>query len=101
VLALAKDQEFQDLLELSWETGCRPHELFTVEARYVDLESCRWVFPVRESKGKKYQRVVYLTDKALAITQGLVVKNPTGPMLAGPVGMRTRMPAVRSKKRCG
>lgn len=88
VLAFAKDQEFGDLLELSWETGCRPHELFTVEAHFVDLESCRWVFPVRESKGKKYQRVVYLTDKALAITKRVMVKNPTGPMLRNTDGIK-------------
>src|SRR5262249_3449449 len=31
-LALVKDQRFRDLLELSWETGARPNELFTVEA---------------------------------------------------------------------
>ena len=47
VLVLAKHQQFIDLLELSWETGCRPHELLTVEASYVDLQNGRWVFPVR------------------------------------------------------
>src|SRR5262249_44370826 len=54
-LALTGDQEFRDLLELSWETGCRPHELFTVEASYADLSTGRWVFPIRLSKGKKVQ----------------------------------------------
>ena len=58
VLALARDQEFTDLLDLSWETGCRPNELFTVEASYVDMPNGRWVFPVKRSKGKKIQRVV-------------------------------------------
>ncbi len=81
VFALVSDREFQDLLELSWETGARPHELFTVTAAYVDLPNARWIFPVKESKGKRVQRVVYLTDKALAITQRLVVKNPTGALL--------------------
>jgi integrase len=45
VLALVADQEFRDLLELAWETGCRPHELFTVQATYADLNTGRWVFP--------------------------------------------------------
>ena len=59
-----KDQEFRDLLELSWETGCRPRELFTEKASYVDLPTGRWVFPIRLSKGKKmvYQsRAYYFT----------------------------------------
>lgn len=72
-----KDQGFRDLLELSWETGCRPHELFTVEASHVDQATGRWVFPIRLSKGKKIQRVVYLSDRALEITRRLLLKHPT------------------------
>lgn len=81
LLDLVKDQEFRDLAELSWETGARPHELFTVEASYVDLAAARWIFPVKESKGKKIQRVVYLTDHALEITRRLVEQHPTGKLL--------------------
>jgi len=80
-LSLTRDGEFRDLLELSWETGCRPHELFTVQAAYVDLATGRWVFPIRESKGKKVQRVVFLSDRALEITRRLVFKHPAGPLL--------------------
>lgn len=86
VLGLVRDDEFRDLLELSWETGCRPHELFTVEAAYVDLQTGRWVFPVRLSKGKKVQRVVFLTDRALVITRRLVLKRPAGPLLLNTKG---------------
>jgi integrase len=87
ITARVRDREFTDLLTLSWETGVRPHELFTVEARYVDLPNARWVFPVRGSKGKKYQRVVYLTDAALEVTKRLMLKNPTGPMLRNTDGV--------------
>jgi integrase len=80
-LSMVNDQEFRDLLELSWETGCRPHEIFTVEASFVDLGKAKWVFPIRLSKGKKVQRVVYLSDRALEITRRLVLKRPTGPLL--------------------
>jgi integrase len=69
---------FGDLITTAWETGARPQEIRKVEARHVDLKNGRWVFPVQESKGKKYQRVVYLTDKALAITKRLMKKHPTG-----------------------
>jgi len=81
VLGLVEDREFRDLLELSWETGCRPHELFTVEAAFVDLDTGRWVFPIRLSKGKKVQRVVYLSERALEITRRLVAQRPSGPLL--------------------
>jgi len=80
ILAWVKDREFADLLEVSWDTGARPHELFTVEAAFVDLDNARWVFPVRESKGKKVQRVVYLTEKALEITRRRMIKHPQGPI---------------------
>jgi len=80
ILSWVKDRCFADLLEASWETGARPHELFSVEARFVDLANGRWVFPVRESKGKKVQRVVYLTEKVLAITRRLMADHPEGPL---------------------
>jgi integrase len=80
ILAWVKDREFADLLEVSWDTGARPHELFTVEAAFVDLDNARWVFPVRQSKARKAQRVVYLTEKALEITRRLMVKHPQGPL---------------------
>lgn len=79
-LALTHGQEFHDLLQLAWETGARPHELFTVEKSHVDLDNSRWVFPIKESKGKKYQRVVYLTPTALEITRRLCLKTPAGPL---------------------
>jgi len=78
LLDRTKDQEFKDLLTITWETGCRPQESLRVEARHVDLAASRWVFPASESKGKKIPRVVYLTPKALEITRRLMEKHPTG-----------------------
>lgn len=86
VLSLVKDRQFRDLLELAWETGCRPHELFTVEASYVDLTTGRWIFPIRLSKGKKVQRVVYLSDRALDLTRRLVLEHTDGPLLRTTTG---------------
>lgn len=96
-LALVKDRAFRDLLELSWETGARPNELYTVEASYVDLANARWVFPVKESKGKKYQRVVYLTPKALEITRRVMAERPTGPMLRNTDGSPWGMSSVKCR----
>lgn len=78
LVARYKDENFRDLLTVTWETGCRPQESLRVEARHVDLAGSRWVFPASESKGKKIPRVVYLTPAALEIIKRLMEKHPTG-----------------------
>ncbi len=55
-----------------------PQELMKVEARHIDLVNNRWVFKVRESKGKKRVRTVYLTEKAAEITRRLAQEYPAG-----------------------
>lgn len=71
---------FRDLLITVWETGCRPQEVTRVEARHVELKESRWVFPVKESKGKKKKRVVWLTPAVLAIVKRLTAKHSDGPL---------------------
>ncbi len=66
------------------QTGCRPKEARTVEARHFD-GSC-WVFPVKESKGRRDQRVILLNETALAITRRLALKNPEGPIFRNVYG---------------
>lgn len=80
LLDLSRDQNFRDLLTVSWETGCRPQESLRVEGRHLDTPGNRWAFPVSEAKGKKKFRVVYLTPFALEICQRLAKKHPTGPL---------------------
>lgn len=80
IMELVRDDPFRELLTTAWETGCRPQELFRVEARHVDLEHGRWVFPKEEAKGKKRIRIVYLPEKSLAITRRLMLKSPEGPI---------------------
>ena len=69
---------FADLVNVTWETGCRPQESLRVEARHVDLQNQRWVFRKSESKMKRITRVIYLTDTALAITRRLMLAHPEG-----------------------
>jgi integrase len=71
---------FHDLVVTTWETGCRPQQSLRVEARHVDLQNQRWVFPKSESKKKQMVRVVFLTDAALAASRRLMVMYPTGPL---------------------
>lgn len=71
---------FRDLLITAWDTGCRPQELLRVEARHVEVKHSRWVFPVKESKGKKLPRIVYLSERVLQLVQELMKAHPTGPL---------------------
>ncbi|HYT90303.1 MAG TPA: site-specific integrase [Gemmataceae bacterium] len=81
VLTALTSSEAHDLIVLSWETGMRPHELYTFEARFFEPENGRIVFPIKLSKGKKIQRVVYLNDIGLEIVKRRVVQFPSGPVL--------------------
>jgi len=80
ILRHAKGEHFRDLLVTAWETGARPQEITRVEARHVDVDRGRWVFPIEESKGKKMPRIVYLSDEALLIARKLMLRHPKGPL---------------------
>ena len=74
-----KKEAFTDLLRVNYETGCRPQESLPVEARHLDLENQRWVFPCSESKVKSMPRNVYLTEFASRVPDDLAQRSPTGP----------------------
>ena len=76
---LSRDRSFTDLLQVTWDTGCRPQESLRVEARHVDAAGSRWVIPVTEAK-TEIVRVVYLTESALDITRRLCEQYPAGPL---------------------
>jgi integrase len=84
---LTATQEFRDLIDVSWETGCRPQEIWRVEKRHLDVANKRWAFPALESKGKRKIRVVYLTETALVICQRLALKHPGGPLFRNSDGV--------------
>ena len=94
--------DFRDCLNLMLETGVRPSEVRTVEARHVSLEQGLWVFPPSEHKtGRKTDkpRVVYLSAKALEITKRLVERHPTGPLLRNSRGTPWTRNAIRCRFR--
>jgi integrase len=84
---LTATQEFRDLIDVCWETGCRPQEIWRVEKRHLDVPRKRWVFPIQESKGKRKIRIVYLTDLALGICQRLALKHPSGSLFRNSDGV--------------
>jgi integrase len=80
VVAAIKDKAFMDVVNTMRDTGCRPQEIRTVEARHFDKEARCWVFPKEESKGGRESRVVLLNDRAFATCQRLALKYPDGPL---------------------
>lgn len=87
MLARIPSEAVRLLLQAAWHTGARPQELCALEARHVDLKNARWVFPAEESKGKRFPRVVYLDERALAITQQLIERHPTGHLFRNANGL--------------
>ncbi len=69
IRSLVTDQPFGDLLDFLWETGCRPIEARTMEKKHLDLEAGLVVFPPSEAKGKRNERVIFLTDAAREICE--------------------------------
>lgn len=78
LLSSTRDTAFRDLLEVTYETGCRPQESLRIEIRHIDLNNQRWVLPRSEAKGKQAPRVVYLSDKAIVITRRLIGDRSSG-----------------------
>ena len=77
------DKPFRELLVVSWDTGARPQELRRLQTRHLDLANRRCVLPAPEAKGKKKNRVIYLTLRAARIIAkrnngGFVFRNSRG-----------------------
>lgn len=70
------NQGFRDYLNFMWETGCRPQEIRIIEHRHRDIE--RVILEASNSKGERYNRVIYLNDVAREIFERL--QDRTGPI---------------------
>ncbi len=64
---LVRDQQFGDLLDFMWATGCRPKEAREIEAHHVDIDNAMIIFPPSEAKGELHERVIFMPDEAVAI----------------------------------
>jgi integrase len=85
---------FRDLLIVAWNSGARPRELRIVEARHVDPENSRFVFPKKQAKGKKAPRIVYLNDEAMVIVKRYMALYPTGPLFRNADGQPWKRYAI-------
>ena len=60
---IKNDDPFRDFVMFVWLTGARPQEARHIEYRHIDLERGRIIFPAKESKGKRTERIIYLEEK--------------------------------------
>lgn len=100
VILAHSDQQFADLLIVSFDTGARPQEIKGLEARHLELSQSRAVIPADEAKGKKCPRAIYFpTERALEIVKRLAAKYPSGPIFRNRDGQPWRKGAVADRFR--
>jgi integrase len=64
-----------------YETGARPCEVLTVEAKDFDAAGGAWVLQQHKTAhGTGKPRIVYLTPAVVELCKGLAVRHPTGPL---------------------
>lgn len=87
VFAAILTSELADLLAFVHETGCRPKEARTLEARHLDLAA--GVATLAEHKTARKtgrRRSIYLTPRALGIARRLAEAHPVGPIFRNSEG---------------
>lgn len=89
-------QEFKDIIQFSLECGCRPQESKWLEARHVQFDKSRCVFPAEEAK-KKIPRAIYLTETAEEIVKRLTQKHLTGPIFRNTRGNPWTADAIKCR----
>lgn len=81
---LLPEGPFKELLQLAWDTGMRPEELFRIEAEFVTKDQI--VIPSKSSKGKCL-RIVYVgTERSQKILEKYVAAYPKGPLMRNGLG---------------
>lgn len=76
IIGAIKEPQFLDAVQFMRLTGCRPLECRMAEARHFKGDNL--TFPKSESKGKRHERVIWLSGEPLLIVQRLIALYPTG-----------------------
>ena len=88
--------EFADLIQVSWDTGARPHEVRTIEARHWQPTLSRILIPYTEAKGRRAARAIYVgTEDSVGIITRLAERHPTGPVFRNSAGQPWTANAVK------
>ena len=78
LLGAIKDENFTDLLSVSYYTGARPQEIKRMEARHVQHDKRRAVIRGEEAKGKIPRAIYFATDNSWEIITRLCEQYPQG-----------------------
>jgi integrase len=97
VLESATDQEFKDYLTVMLSAGARPQEIRQIEARHLDGK--RLVFEIKESKGKRRNRIIWLPEDAFEIITRLARQYPEGKLFRNRKGAAWTRYTVRNRFR--
>jgi integrase len=84
------EPEFRDFLVVLYETGCRPGELMGLTAAQIDLRAA-----VANVVGKRGQRMVGLSQKAVGVLARLTKIRPDGPVFLAPNGREWTQPTLK------
>jgi integrase len=82
-LTTSTDNCLKDYLTSMWETGCRASEIRIIEAKHSD--GGKIILGKTNSEGKRYNRVLHLTDTALRIVKRLAAEHPKEQWTARPI----------------
>ena len=96
ILSVLTCGEARDLDELAWETGMRPAELYSFEARFFEPEAGRLVFPVSSQGQEVAAQLVYLNDMALEIVRRRLPRFPEGPVMRNADGRAWNMSSTNN-----
>lgn len=80
-----------------WETGCRPLEARTMEAKHIDLKTGLVIFPPSEAKGERHERVIDLTNKSTAICRERIKRYAKGPIMRNTRGNAWTKDAINGR----
>ncbi len=82
-LACVESPQVRLWVDVSLATGCRPGELFGLEARHIVEDRSR-----ADASGKMGGRPIFFPVALTGLLEALMAKHPDGPLLRSPMGRR-------------
>jgi integrase len=79
-LLAAARPSYHDALTVLWETGCRPGELCSIEARHIDSRASALVLDQHKTDSTGRPRVIVLSPSVLALCLVRAAHFPAGPI---------------------
>ena len=79
--SIAAGDPFGDLLDTLRDSGCRPSEAMSMQAKHLDVDNGVVKMASKTTAATGRERVIHLTPKLVQRLQELAVANPSGPLL--------------------